>query len=118
MVIMISSTSASQVSTGLGILNPGQTLTQTLLPDAAQTVAYGLTTLVQAGRLTVTLLNDNALLPVFQESGGGGGNLNAQFVIGGTTMRGIVQLYDYGASALKYIYLSNGQVTISDTLPT
>lgn len=80
MVISITSTSTLPVSTDLGIIRAGQTITATLPPDKAQQAAYNLTGLVNAGRLTVVLLDDPNLLPVFESSGGGATATETSFV--------------------------------------
>lgn len=77
MKIQIKCTSSSPVSTDLGILNPGQTLTATLPPNQASQAAINLTALSNKGLLTVTVLDDSTVLPVLQGSSGGGATSTA-----------------------------------------
>lgn len=62
MLVTIQNLTRNLISTDVGLLNPAETKTLTMSPDSAYRAAQGLKTLSDSGRVTITVMEETALL--------------------------------------------------------
>ena len=68
MKITVTNITNANISTDVGLISPGQSKSLSMGPEAAYATADGLKTLIDAGRVRVTVVEDSAKLDVVENS--------------------------------------------------